>query len=115
MVSETGWKRLWEALTLVCGDGGAVAESGGSDDSEEYETDSGAEYETDSDEDEDEEEEEVEEVKSKKKKGKKKSRTKSRRVNSSRSVESSGSTVAVRKQYKGYCCYYCSLDRTFLD
>uniref|UniRef100_A0AAV1U9R2 PDZ domain-containing protein n=1 Tax=Peronospora matthiolae TaxID=2874970 RepID=A0AAV1U9R2_9STRA len=70
------------------------SESGGSDDSEEYETDSGAEYETDSDEDEDEEEEEVEEAKSKKKKGKKKSRTKSRRVNSSRSVESSGSTVA---------------------
>ncbi|GMF15878.1 unnamed protein product [Phytophthora lilii] len=64
-----------------------------SDDSDEYETDSSAEYETDSDSDEEEEEEE-EEVKPKKKKGKKKGRTKSRRVNSSRSVESSGSALS---------------------
>ncbi|KAL4099586.1 hypothetical protein PRIC1_007387 [Phytophthora ramorum] len=64
-----------------------------SDDSDEYETDSSAEYETDSDEEEEEEEEE-EEAKPKKKKGKKKGRTKSRRVNSSRSVESSGSTLS---------------------
>ncbi|CAH0481048.1 unnamed protein product [Peronospora belbahrii] len=63
----------------------------GSDDSEEYETDSSAEYETDSEE---EEEEEEEEVKPKKKKSKKKSKNKSRRVNSARSVESSGSNLS---------------------
>ncbi|CAI5721080.1 unnamed protein product [Hyaloperonospora brassicae] len=69
------------------------SDSGGSDDSAEYETDSSAEYETDSGEEEEEEEEEVEEAKAKKKKSKKKSRTKSRRVNSSRSVESSSSAI----------------------
>lgn len=63
-----------------------------SDDSDEYETDSSAEYETDSDEEEEESEEE--EVKPKKKKGKKKGKSKARRVNSTRSVESSGSVLS---------------------
>ncbi|KAF4325541.1 hypothetical protein BBO99_00000290 [Phytophthora kernoviae] len=65
-----------------------------SDDSDEYETDSSAEYETDSDDDEEEEEEEEEEVKPKKKKGKKKGKSKARRVNSTRSVESTGSALS---------------------
>lgn len=90
-----------------------TAESG-SDDSDEYETDSSAEYETDSDDDEDEEEEEEEEVKPKKKKGKKKGRTKSRRVNSSRSVESSGSALSVRRRQElllvvGYFWTHCGV------
>ncbi|TDH68505.1 hypothetical protein CCR75_005564 [Bremia lactucae] len=72
------------------------SESESEDESDEYETDSSAEYETDSGEDEEEEEEEVE-TKVKKKKSKKKSRTKSRRVNSARSVESTGGQRLSRK------------------
>ncbi|RLN74693.1 hypothetical protein BBJ28_00003169 [Nothophytophthora sp. Chile5] len=63
-----------------------------SDDSDEYETDSSAEYETDSDE----EEEEEEEVKPKKSKKKAKAKAKARRVNSTRSVDSTGSGLSVR-------------------
>ncbi|CEG43674.1 hypothetical pdz-domain-containing protein [Plasmopara halstedii] len=64
------------------------------DDSDDYETDSSAEYETDSGEDDEEEEEEEEEAKPKKKKSKKKGRSKARRVNSSRSIESSGGRLS---------------------
>jgi hypothetical protein len=68
-----------------------------SDDYEEFTDDSDAEYETDDGEDDDDdEEEEEEEAKTKKGKKKGKKRTKSKRTNSSRSVESGGSTLSVR-------------------
>lgn len=68
-----------------------------SDDYEEFTDDSDAEYETDDGEDDDDDdEEEEEEVKTKKSKKKGKKRSKSKRTNSSRSVESGGSTLSVR-------------------